>query len=77
LLGDKTVVLLFIDHAEQDMSDHSQRSLVATDFGLCRAELLAYLHVADEQAKQHQPKNADNDREGYFTDGQARRQILS
>jgi hypothetical protein len=35
------------------------------------------LHVADEQAKQHQPKNADDDGEGYLTDGQARRQILS
>jgi hypothetical protein len=32
---------------------------------------LAYLHVADELAKQHQPKNADDDREGYFTDEQA------
>jgi hypothetical protein len=75
LFGGKTVVI--IDHAEQDMSDHSQRSLVAADFGLCRAELLAYLHVADEQAKQHQPKNANDDGEGYLTDGQARRQILS
>jgi hypothetical protein len=39
--------------------------------------LAYYLHVADEQAKQHQPKNADDDCEGDFTDEQARRQILA
>ena len=67
-------LLLFIDDdddTEQDMSDHSQSPRI-----LASAELLAYLHVADEQAKQHQPKNADDDREGYFADEQARRQIL-
>ena len=45
--------------------------------GVDQLPLAYYLHVADEQAKQHQPKNADDDCEGDFTDEQARRQILA